>query len=123
MRPECLPQHGGRVFGAVEPERPPPPVGRVLRHPGWDRIRRLVACGRLPDPSVAPEDAAWFEEGSFSRWALADRPSLPSLLREVAVVVGFAEARQCAGVLADMGLDVSPSTLPSRRERRRRRAG
>lgn len=99
------------------------PAGLEWDSLGWERIRQLVACGRLPDPAVAPEDAAWFDEGSFSRWALAGRPSLPSLLREVAEVVGFAEARQCAGVLADMGLDVSPTTLPSRRERRRRRAG
>lgn len=90
---------------------------------GWERIRQLVAAGQLPDPAVTPEDAAWFDEGSFSRWVLGGRPSLPSRLREVAVVVGFAEARHCAGVLADMGLDVSPATLPSRRERRRRRAG
>ena len=90
---------------------------------GWERIRQLVAWGHLPDPAVAPEDAAWFDEGSFSRWSLAGRLPLPALLREVAAVVGFAEARQCAGVLADMGLDVSPTTLPSRRERRRRRAG
>lgn len=90
---------------------------------GWERIRELVASGQWPDPSVAPEDAAWFDEGSFSRWVLAGRPSLPSLLRHVAAAVGFAEARHCAGVLADMGLDVSPTTLPSRRERRRRRAG
>jgi hypothetical protein len=89
----------------------------------WERIRQLVASGHFPDPAVAPEDAAWFDAGSFSRWALAGRPSLPSLLREVAAVVGFAEARRCAGVLADMGLDVSPTTLPSRRERRHRRAG
>jgi hypothetical protein len=41
----------------------------------------------------------------------------------VAEVAGFAEARRCAGVVAEMGLDVSPSTLPTRRERRRRRAG
>lgn len=89
----------------------------------WERIRQLVASGQLPDPAVAPEDAAWFDEGSFSRWVLAGRPSLPSLLREVAAAVGFAEARRCAAVLADMGLDVSPTSLPSRRERRHRRAG
>lgn len=89
----------------------------------WERIRQLVASGQLPDPAVAPEDAAWLDEGSFSRWALGGRPALPSLLREVAAVVGFAEARHCAGVLADMGLDVSPTILPARRERRRRRAG
>jgi hypothetical protein len=89
---------------------------------GWERIRQLVAAGGLPDPSIAPEDAAWFDEGSFSRWVLGGRPSLQALLREVGAVVGFAEARHCAGVLADMGLDVGPTTLPSRRERRRRRA-
>jgi hypothetical protein len=94
--------------------------GQSLR---WDRIRELVASGRWPDPAVAPEDAAWFDEGSFSRWVLAGRPPLPSLLREVAAVVGFAEARRCAGVLTDMGLDVSARTLPPRRERRRRQAG
>lgn len=90
---------------------------------GWERVRQLVASGRWPDLTVAPEDAAWFDEGSFSRWVLAGRPPLAALLREVAAAVGFAEARHCAGVLADMGLDVSPTTLPSRRERRRRRAG
>lgn len=86
---------------------------------GWERIRQLVAAGTLPDPTVTPEDAAWFDAGSFSRWVLTGRPTLETLLREVAAVAGFAQARHCAGVLADMGLDVSPSTLPSRRHRRR----
>jgi hypothetical protein len=89
---------------------------------GWERIRQLVAAGHLPDPTLTPEDASWFDEGSFSRWALTGRPTLGAMLREVAAVAGFAQARHCAGVLADMGLDVGPSTLPSRRERRRRRA-
>ena len=90
---------------------------------GWERIREHVAAGRWPDPTIAPEDAAWFDEGGFSRWVLTGRRTLPSLLREVATAAGFGEARRCAGVLADMGLDVSPTTLPSRRERRRPRAG
>lgn len=90
---------------------------------GWERVRQLVACGRWPDVTIAPEHAAWLDEGSFSRWALAGRPPLATLLSEVAAAVGFDEARHCACVLADMGLDVSPTTLPSRRERRRRRAG
>jgi hypothetical protein len=98
-------------------------VGEEWSSLGWERIRQLVACGQLPDPAVTPDDAAWFDEGSFSRWVLTGRPSLQSLLHEVAAVVGFAEARHCAGVLADMGLDVSTTALPSRRERRRRRAG
>ena len=90
---------------------------------GWERIRQLVASGQLPDPTIAPEDAAWFDEGGFSRWVLTGRPTLPALLGEVAAIAGFAEARRCAGVLADMGLDVRAAPLPSRRERRRRRAG
>jgi hypothetical protein len=90
---------------------------------GWERLRQLVACGRWFEPTLAPEDAAWFDEGGFSRWALSDRPTMPALLSRVADVAGFAEARRCAGVLHDMGVDVDPSTLPARRERRRRRAG
>jgi hypothetical protein len=90
---------------------------------GWDRIRELVALGQLPDPTISPEDAAWFDEGGFSRWVLTGRRTLPALLGEIAATAGFAEARRCAGVLADMGLDVDAATLPSRQERRRRRAG
>jgi hypothetical protein len=87
---------------------------------GWERLRQMVADGRWPDPTLAPEDAAWFDEGGFSRWVLTGRPTLPALLRGVAKVAGFAEASRCAGVLRAMGLDVPPSTLPARKERRRR---
>lgn len=90
---------------------------------GWERLRQLVAAGSLADPTLSPEDAAWFDEGGFSRWVLTGRRTLPALVRDVAETIGFAEGRHCAGVLADMGLDVSPLALPSRRERRRRRAG
>ncbi len=85
---------------------------------GWDRLRQLVADRRWCDPTLAPEDAAWFDEGGFSRWVLTGRPALPTLLRGVAEVAGSAEARRCAGVLRGMGLDVPPV-----RKERRRRAG
>lgn len=86
----------------------------------WERLRQLVVDGHCQELTVTPEDAAWFDEGSFSRWVLAGRPSLAALLAEVATTVGFADARTCAGVLRDMGIDVP---LPARKERRRRRAG
>jgi hypothetical protein len=86
----------------------------------WERLRQLVAQGAWQDAAVAPEDAAWFDEGSFSRWLLAGRPPLTAVLAEVATAVGFDEARTCTEVLRDMGFDVA---LPPRRERRRRRAG
>jgi hypothetical protein len=89
----------------------------------WERLRQLVAAGHWPDPTLAPEDAAWLDEGAFSRWVLTGRPTLQALLGRVADVAGFAEARRCAGVLQALGLDVGPSSLPARRERRRRRAG
>lgn len=89
----------------------------------WERLRQLVAAGHWPDPTLTPEDAAWFDEGGFSRWVLTGRPTLPALLGRVADVAGFGEARRCAGVLQAMGLDVAPSSLPARKERRRRRAG
>jgi hypothetical protein len=88
----------------------------------WERLRQLAAQGRWPHPTVSPEDAAWFDEGSFSRWVLADRLPLPALLSEVAATIGPAEARRCAGVLAGMGIDAGPAP-PNRHDRRRRRSG
>jgi hypothetical protein len=89
---------------------------------GWERLRQLVADGRWFEPTLAPEDAAWFDEGGFSRWALSDRPTLPAAepgrrgggLRRGAPLRRRASRHGCRRRSID---------LPARRERRRRRAG
>ena len=41
---------------------------------GWEGVRTSLAAGLLSDGSVPAELAAWFDAGSFSRYALAVRP-------------------------------------------------
>lgn len=90
---------------------------------GWDRLRQLAIEDGWPSSTLSLEDAAWLDDGSFSRWILDGRLPLPALLAEVAATVGMAEARECTGVLAGLGINVDLPALPNRRERRRRRAG
>lgn len=87
----------------------------------WDRLRQLVIDGHWHEPTLTPGDAAWLDAGSFARWILSERPSLPAMLAEVAGVLGPAEAQHCAGVLRGLGLEVAPLALSSRRRSRRRR--
>lgn len=50
------------------------------RRTGWEGVRTSLAEGLLDDPSIPPQLAAWFDAGSFSRYALAVRPRPGDLL-------------------------------------------
>lgn len=69
----------------------------------WERLRWLVVERAWPERTLTPTDAAWFDEGSFSRWVLGNRPPLPALLDQVARRAGNTTARRCAGVLHRVG--------------------
>lgn len=69
----------------------------------WERLRWLVVEGAWPERTLTPTEAAWFDEGSFSRWVLGNRPPLPTLLDDVARRAGTTTARRCAGVLHRVG--------------------
>lgn len=43
---------------------PPPAEAGV----DWAGLRRRAAAGDLPALGLTPEEAAWFDDGSFSRW-------------------------------------------------------
>lgn len=42
----------------------------------WARLRELAVAGHRPELGVSPEDAAWFDDGSFSRWVADQRRAL-----------------------------------------------
>ncbi|MDQ6910495.1 MAG: hypothetical protein M3Z84_06890 [Actinomycetota bacterium] len=69
----------------------------------WARLRWLVIEGVWPERTLSGADAAWFDDGSFSRWVLGNRPPLPALLDDVARRAGTTTARRCAGVLERVG--------------------
>ncbi|MDQ6928644.1 MAG: hypothetical protein M3159_08270 [Actinomycetota bacterium] len=75
----------------------------IERSCDWERLRWLLIEGAWPERTLSPTDAAWFDEGSFSRWVLGNRAPLPSLLDDVARRAGVTTARRCARVLHRVG--------------------
>lgn len=43
----------------------------------WAGLRELVVEGGWPALGLTPEEAAWFDDGSFSRWVMGQRPRWP----------------------------------------------
>jgi hypothetical protein len=83
----------------------------IERSCDWGRLRWLVIEGVWPERTLTPTDAAWFDDGSFSRWVLGNRPPLPALLDDVARRAGTTTARRCARVLERAGYLRRPSQL------------
>ncbi len=55
------------------PTHPPPAEPAV----DWASLRELVAEGGLPALGLTPEDAAWLDDGSFSRWVMGQSRRWP----------------------------------------------
>ena len=51
---------------------------------GWPELRQSCAAGRLAIPGVGPTDAAWFDDGSFARWAVRSTPDPCEALADLA---------------------------------------
>jgi hypothetical protein len=52
----------------------PPPAEPVV---DWAGLRKLVAEGGWPALGLTPEEAAWFDDGSFARWVMGQRRPWP----------------------------------------------
>ncbi len=70
----------------------------------WGRLRWMMVEGRWEEPGLTPADAAWFDDGAFSRWVLSGRPPLPAMLAELGRVIGRTEARRYAQKLRRLGV-------------------
>lgn len=62
------------------PPEAPLPQFLTDRSLDWARLQQLVVGGGWPELGLSAEEAAWFDEGSFSRWVLGRRPALLTLL-------------------------------------------
>jgi len=71
----------------------------------WERLRRLVAQGEWPELGLTREEAAWLDEGAFSRWVVGRCRPLRTLLREVRRVLPPADSRPLIRRLRRLGFD------------------
>lgn len=65
----------------------------------WERVRWAVATGVIPVPGIEPEHASWFDEGSFARATLAERPTLRELLEGTEAIAPVSVTSQIRQVI------------------------
>lgn len=53
----------------------------------WSHLRRACAGGGWRELGVAPQVAAWMDDGAFARWVLDELPSIDDVLDELCGVV------------------------------------
>lgn len=77
---------------------------------GWGRLRQLAMAGAWPELGLTPEEAAWFDDGGFSRRVMARYRPLPVLVAELHRVLRPDRARRCLRFLHRLGVgDALPS--------------
>lgn len=75
---------GGEPFGAERTLRALEEHGRLLDQSfPWPSLRAAVAAGTVDMPGVAPEEAAWLDDGLFSRFAVGGLAPADSLFEEL----------------------------------------
>jgi hypothetical protein len=86
-------------------------VGRLVRlgalmgeQREWPRLRRACADGTWVVDDLAPEGAAWMDDGMFARWVLAEYPSFDDYLAELRTLVPEHTVDGIAQVLDQWGL-------------------
>jgi len=58
-------------------------VVRGRFHTGWETLRQRIAAAEIRWPGLSPEVASWLDQGSVSRWCLADTPEPDPILRDL----------------------------------------
>ena len=66
----------------------------------WPQLRQLCAAGTWEHPEITADDAAWLDDGAFSRWAMATGPDLPWLADVATSLLPPATARSVHRALA-----------------------
>jgi hypothetical protein len=74
---------------------------RVL---SWSRMRELASLDRLSLPEVAPQDAMWFDDGSFARFVLNRCPPLHLLRSRLDAHISAEATEDVLDLLDDLGV-------------------
>jgi len=70
----------------------------------WPVLRAACAAGEWPVDDIAPEVAAWLDDGSFSRWVLGGYPPIAQLADAVCELVPPSLRRRVRGTLRSWAL-------------------
>lgn len=70
----------------------------------WPVLRAACAAGEWPVDDIAPEVAAWLDDGSFSRWVLGGYPPLAQLADAACELVAPSLRRRLRGALRSWAL-------------------
>ena len=70
----------------------------------WPVLRAACAAGEWPVEEIAPEVAAWLDDGSFSRWVLGGYPPLAQLADATCELLGPSLRRRLRGALRSWAL-------------------
>ncbi|MEE9417267.1 MAG: hypothetical protein V3V01_18450, partial [Acidimicrobiales bacterium] len=71
----------------------------LARQVNWEQLRLLCADDEIVIADIEPSDAAWFDEGSFSRWAPSVLPWMGELAGDVGELLCDDVGKQLADVL------------------------
>jgi hypothetical protein len=70
----------------------------------WPVLRTACAAGEWPVEEIAPEVAAWLDDGSFSRWVLGGYPPLAQLADAACELLAPSLRRRLRGALRSWAL-------------------
>ena len=70
----------------------------------WPVLRMACAAGEWPVDDVAPDVAAWLDDGSFSRWVLGGYPPIADLADATCELLTPSLRRRLRGMLRSWGL-------------------
>lgn len=80
-------------------------LGRLFGHArDWSHLRRAAAAGEWAVEDLAPEGAAWMDDGMFARWVTAGFPLLDDYLAELDLLLSDHVMAGVRGVLAQWEL-------------------
>jgi hypothetical protein len=80
-------------------------LGRLMgRQRPWSRLHEAASTGEWVVEDLAPEGAAWMDDGMFARWVLSDFPSIDDYLAELRELIPTSTVDGVADVLAQWDL-------------------
>ncbi len=71
----------------------------------WAALRQRIVVSQLRWPGMAPDVAHWLDDGSFSRWCIADTPEPVPILRDLDELLDPRDSKRLREALSPVGRD------------------